>query len=66
MPLTFGAYVANCGNKCPKCRSDNLEAGEMQIPDGGTTWQPVKCHNCGSTWNDVYELASYDKLVTPK
>lgn len=61
--LTPLEYVAKNGNVCPVCRSDDIQAGEIQIPEGGATWQPVKCNHCGSTWNDVYELIKYDNLV---
>jgi C4-type Zn-finger protein len=50
-------------SKCPVCASSDIEAKEMEIPDGASTYQPCECHNCGATWNDVWALVGYDNLV---
>lgn len=48
-------------SRCPFCKSDDIEAGEMEIPDGPTTRQPVVCHDCGEEWVDIYQLVGYEK-----
>ncbi len=55
-------YAASKGARCPVCNSDELEAGEMEIPDYGTTYQPVKCNGCGASWNDKYTITGYENL----
>lgn len=55
-------YDQSC---CPLCKSDNIEAKEIEIPEFASTFQPVVCRDCGASWNDVYVLVGYDNLVPP-
>lgn len=48
-------YVADCGNKCPCCGSDNLEGDSFEA-GSSEVWQNICCLGCGAVWQDVYRL----------
>ena len=48
-------YV-NCeGNRCPFCKSDDLEGNAWEADRNWAT-QEVKCCNCSEEWQDLYIL----------
>lgn len=53
--LQADAYVAEHGDRCPHCGSDDLEAGSLRT-DAEEIYQPVTCSGCGAAWRDVYTL----------
>lgn len=56
-PLTKeekAAYLKNSG-KCPKCKSDKIDAGSIEHEDD-KIYQPVKCFICEFQWYDEYTL----------
>ena len=53
------AYIKGGANKCPSCRSDEIEGGFVEV-DSGHCWQPVFCHECGAEWNDIYKLSDIE------
>ncbi|KZX78239.1 hypothetical protein A3715_10250 [Oleiphilus sp. HI0009] len=42
-------------NHCLNCDSENIEGGGFYV-DGDTATQSIKCNECESEWDDVYEL----------
>lgn len=46
---------------CPNCGSHNLSADSPEI-DGTSNWADVKCRDCDSRWQDVYELTQIDNF----
>ena len=60
--LTPSEYVGKFGLQCPCCTSTDIEGGEVNI-DAGTATQEVGCNSCGASWQDVYNLASYDNVA---
>jgi formate dehydrogenase maturation protein FdhE len=55
-------YKSLSGVVCPVCGTSHISGnGRTQtIADGA--YQPIKCDECESTWNDVYTLSGYDEL----
>jgi hypothetical protein len=53
------AYIKAGGNKCPFCRSEDIESSHFEV-DSGHSWQPIFCHECESEWNDIYKLADVE------
>ena len=45
----------------PNCRSSNIEAYE----DFDGCSQEAKCHDCGASWVDCYNLVGYTELEVP-
>jgi len=54
-------YLAECGNKCPYCRSANI-VGHRTQTDSSSAWQKVTCSDCGKEWNDVYTLVDIEEI----
>jgi len=52
-------HVSDGGERCPFCRSDEIEGGEVST-GGGSAWQGMSCR-CGATWYDHYTLHGYTK-----
>lgn len=59
--MTTQEYVENSGACCPVCHSTNIEGGAIDI-EGRSAVQPVGCVDCGSSWTDQFQLASYENL----
>jgi len=51
-------YVARGGGKCPLCESINIEAEGSAEFSGPNVYQDVRCHDCGGTWIDAYNLVA--------
>jgi hypothetical protein len=58
-------YIEHGGARCPNCRGKKIEGDGALQSDAGCVWQEIKCTECDSTWQDVYELTGYDKLINP-
>lgn len=52
-------YINNNTNKCPFCKSDEIEA-DAGDGDGWHFWQEITCRSCGEVWSDVYNLVAVD------
>lgn len=55
-------YVNDGGTRCPfeDCKSDDIEGyGNFDI-DSCNAWQNIKCHTCGRSWTDQYDLIGVD------
>jgi hypothetical protein len=50
-----GMYLENRGLKCPRCLSDDIEGGSVDI-DGPEATQDVSCNVCDATWTDIYTM----------
>lgn len=51
--------------KCPKCASDEVEGGSVEIDDGVAT-QDSNCLVCGFEWVCVYTFSSIYLRATGK
>lgn len=60
---TPAEYTAT-SNRCPRCNSSDIEAGNMDI-DTGSAGQEVSCNPCGLAWWDEYELTGYTLKHAP-
>ncbi len=49
-------WLATRGNRCPYCKSPDLEAGDHDF-DGDSCTQDVRCLVCRRTWTEVYTLS---------
>lgn len=57
--LSDARYVRFKGQRCPYCRSPEIEApGGVEI-DGGNATQEIRCNNCERDWTDLYYLVGY-------
>lgn len=59
-------YLANGGNSCPHCESNNIEATRCAESDGPTASADIICNDCDSTWTDQYILSSFSDLYSPQ
>jgi len=50
------AYIEGGGVRCPFCGKDNLEGGSFNS-ECCYSWQNVNCVDCGSEWQDVFQIA---------
>lgn len=49
-------YVEAMGTLCLFCGSEQIEGGPVEIDDG-RAWQHMKCNDCDSEWDDLYDLS---------
>ena len=56
-------YLANTGEHCPFCDSENLDWNTRDA-EGDNVWQDVQCYDCNRSWRDYYKL--YDIEVFDK
>jgi hypothetical protein len=49
-------YIKGGGDKCPKCESNNITGGHVEI-DWNEAVQGVFCGDCEFEWDDVYILS---------
>lgn len=43
-------------DKCPKCNSNNIEFGVMELTGTGNICYPVECKDCGFYGKQWYDL----------
>ena len=53
-------YIESGGNKCPNCKSDNIEGGPFNT-ESSEAWQKVWCTDCHEEWTDVYKLTEVEE-----
>lgn len=58
-PMTDEEYIKSAGNKCPYCKSVEIETTCPVQTDDSCAWQNVKCNDCEYEWQDIYNLAGY-------
>ena len=55
---------------CPNCKADShISYSKLKDEyDPDLVYFDVKCHNCGSTWDEHYSLVFYeqDNIYTPQ
>ncbi len=49
-------YIESSGN-CPYCNSHQIEGGSIEV-DSSYAWQKIRCYDCDSRWQDIYQLKS--------
>jgi len=57
--MTDEEYVQTGGNKCPYCKSVNVESSSGGA-DGSYAWADCSCADCPASWTDVYELTGFN------
>lgn len=50
------SYVEKRANKCLFCDSRDVTFGNFHCGMLGDGWQSMKCNDCGSTWERLFEL----------
>ena len=60
--LKIREYVAQGGSYCPNCGGKSIVLENDERIDGSKRLQDVFCHECHSTWVDVFELVSCRNL----
>ena len=50
-------------NNCPVCGSSLIEGADFEIDSKTTAYQEMSCGECGSTWNDFYDLKAQSDIV---
>lgn len=66
MTMTPEQYAAQCGLRCPNCKSAALsgDGGGFGFKAGGVCLR-VSCNDCGAEWEDQYKLTGYEHLEVP-
>lgn len=59
MTMTKEAYIKSGYTKCPKCKSENIEGGSVEIDCNGAS-QDVTCLDCNAEWTDIYTLTDVE------
>ena len=66
MTLTNHTYIVHhLGLICPNCQSRDIEAIDYVTVHIGCATQHVMCNVCAATWDDQYNLVSYENLEVP-
>lgn len=50
--------------KCPACKGEHLECGQLEEMAGGTIERDVTCLDCTATYTVVYGLSKITNLVS--
>ncbi|RQV94821.1 hypothetical protein EH221_07025 [bacterium] len=59
-------YLERGGVICPNCGSDNISGGDSPMDFvGGSIFQKIRCYECGTEWEDQYDLVDIE-LVSPE
>lgn len=59
--LTEKEYVAKDGNVCPVCQSKNILTNRLSTAQDYAS-RLIECSDCGSYWEDFYQLTRYEFL----
>lgn len=54
------AHWLDNGQYCPRCKSDQIEGGNVETGDGKAS-QPMSCNACEFDWTDNYKLHWYSQ-----
>lgn len=60
--MASAEYVAIRGVRCPHCRSEDIEGGDITV-EAGAAWQSVGCNECHQQWTDTYQLTGFKHLT---
>lgn len=52
----------NCIGKCPKCESEIIEYGSMEL-DGEELYYEFTCGNCGKSGKEWYSLNYEESII---
>lgn len=50
-------------NTCPKCGSDNLNYGSIDVVDGDSVYFPVECQECGLQYEEHHALTFKENYI---
>lgn len=48
-------YLDSGGATCPVCGSSDIFGEQFEV-ESGEAVQPISCHACGASWEDIYTL----------
>lgn len=54
-------YLASGGSNCPLCGSTDIFGEQFEV-EAGEAVQPIACHVCGASWEDIYSLTDVSNL----
>lgn len=55
-------YMANGCGQCPVCLSSEIEGDGSINADDDYAWRKIKCNDCRSTWDEVFNVVGIDNL----
>ena len=58
-------YLRHEGNRCPLCRSHDIEGTGTRNYDGDWCTNKVECRACGVVWEDIYTLSDLQITHAP-
>lgn len=61
--LTDEEFVAQDGQFCPCCGSDDLNQEDMSS-FARRIYQEVSCNTCHAAWNAIFRLTEYDLVYS--
>lgn len=53
-------HSSECRGKCPKCGSENLEYGSLELEDGDVIYYSFTCPDCKTTGKEWYSIEYTD------
>ncbi len=57
-------YVKQGGRQCPVCKINSITAVTDFESDTQEAWRLIRCNNCGSSWEEVFQLRGYEIVST--
>ncbi len=61
MAMTSKEYVDEQGQKCPSCRSENINSSYHSMGSAFLT-NECYCRDCEASWFETYQLIEYENL----
>jgi len=55
-PTQLKQYMDSGAQHCPICESNNITTTGSISNDEVVAWQPVRCIDCSTTWQDEYKM----------
>ena len=55
-------YVRSLGQKCPECRSSEINASGEFLTDMDIVWREVNCQKCDTEWTEVFQLTGAENI----
>lgn len=63
--MTMNLTLFKYPRVCPRCKSDNLEPGDLE-QDGEQIEQEVECCDCLTKWNIKFEFSEGEITTEPE
>jgi len=62
--LSEEEYLLELGQRCPMCKSEDIQTTGVIETDSDYGWHKVECSSCNAEWDDVYKLVGYSLKET--